>query len=93
MSIIGVYKRLDNIPIKQTILSNIDVERGKLYYLGYSIEELAEHSTYEEVCFLLLHCRLPTRKELEDFSRKLWDERRLPAAVLILLKNFLAKLR
>ncbi|MEM4280874.1 MAG: citrate synthase/methylcitrate synthase [Candidatus Caldarchaeum sp.] len=87
MSIVGVYKGLDNIPIKQTILSNIDGERGKLYYLGYPIEELAEHSTYEEVCFLLLHRRLPTEKELEDFSRKLREERNLPVAVFNIVKE------
>ncbi|HLH65835.1 MAG TPA: citrate synthase [Solirubrobacteraceae bacterium] len=46
----------------------IDGDRGILEYRGYPIEELAEKSTYLEVAYLLIHGRLPTRRELED-----WD--------------------
>jgi citrate synthase len=48
-----IFKGLENVPIKETVLSSIDGEQGKLYYVGYPIEELVEHSSYEEVasCF------------------------------------------
>lgn len=82
-----VEKGLENIAIKETRLSSIDGEKGKLYYVGYPIEELAEHSSYEEVCFLLLHGRLPTRNELENFSAMLVSERSLPRQVVDVLRT------
>jgi len=83
----GVYKGLDNLPIKETVLSTIDGEKGKLYYVGYSVEELAEKSTYEEVCFLLLNHRLPSGSELADFTSRLVEERRLHPDVWSLLSR------
>ncbi len=49
----------------------IDGEKGILRYRGYPIEELAEHSSFTEVCYLLIHHNLPSKKEFEDFSHKL----------------------
>ena len=49
----------------------INGEEGVLRYRGYSIEELCEHSTFTEVCYLLLHNRLPTLGQRENFSRLL----------------------
>src|SRR5512147_2230362 len=46
----------------------IDGEKGILRYRGYPIEELAAHSTFTEVAFLLLYGELPNRKQLEEFS-------------------------
>ncbi len=46
----------------------IDGEKGVLMHRGYSIEDLAEHSNYMEVCYLLLHGELPTGKEREEFE-------------------------
>ncbi|MEM2095172.1 MAG: citrate synthase/methylcitrate synthase [Candidatus Caldarchaeum sp.] len=91
MSVSGVYKGLDNLPIKETVISTIDGERGKLYYVGYSVEELAEKSTYEEVCFLLLNHRLPSRSELADFTSKLVEERRLHPEVWEVLRRLPAE--
>ncbi|MDW8360215.1 MAG: citrate/2-methylcitrate synthase, partial [Candidatus Caldarchaeum sp.] len=87
MSITGVYKGLDNVPIKETVISTIDGEKGKLYYVGYSVEELAEKSNYEEVSFLLLHKRLPTGEELKDFSNKLMKERTIPNEIWSILEK------
>ncbi|MCG5535118.1 citrate synthase [Ectothiorhodospira mobilis] len=47
----------------------IDGEKGILMYRGYPIEQLAEHSTYLETCYLLLYGELPTATELETFTR------------------------
>lgn len=47
----------------------IDGEKGVLLYRGYPIEQLAEHSNYLEVCYLLLNGELPTHEEFAKFSR------------------------
>jgi citrate synthase len=86
-----IFKGLENVPIKETVLSSIDGEQGKLYYVGYSIEELVEHSSYEEVCFLLLNHRLPKRKELEDYVNMLKAERKLPSEVMEMLSELPSK--
>lgn len=49
----------------------LDGERGILSYRGYAIEELAEHCTFVEVAYLLVHGNLPTVDELENFSEML----------------------
>jgi citrate synthase len=64
----------------------LDGDRGVLAYCGYDIHELARHATFEEVCFLLWHRRLPTRAELGDLQAQLIAARPLPEAVLRLLR-------
>lgn len=49
----------------------INGEEGILRYRGYNIDELCEHSTFTEVCYLLLHNRLPNLEQRENFSRLL----------------------
>ncbi|MDW8083630.1 MAG: citrate synthase/methylcitrate synthase [Candidatus Caldarchaeum sp.] len=78
---VEVFKGLENVVLKSTVLSNIEGDKGKLYYVGYPIEELAENSSYEEVCFLLLNRRLPTRAELEEYKKGFIRERELPREV------------
>ena len=46
----------------------VDGERGVLSYRGYSIEQLAEHSSHLETCYLLFHGELPTAAQLEEFT-------------------------
>lgn len=62
--------------------------QGNLYYRGYNIHALADHSTFEEVVYLLWYGALPTRTELTEFSERLAEQRELPAAVLDLLRHF-----
>jgi citrate synthase len=45
----------------------IDGEKGILQYRGYPIEQLAEKSSYLEVAYLLIHGKLPSQKELEEW--------------------------
>jgi citrate synthase len=47
----------------------LDGERGILRYRGYPIEQLAEQSNFIEVSYLLIYGALPTKKQLEDFTR------------------------
>jgi citrate synthase len=46
----------------------IDGDKGILRYRGYPIEQLAEHSTYLEVAYLILHGELPTEAQLKDWT-------------------------
>jgi citrate synthase len=50
-------------------ITYIDGDKGVLLYRGYPIEQLAEGSTFLEVCHLLLHGELPTAAEFQDFER------------------------
>lgn len=52
-------------------ISFVDGERGRLVYRGFTVEDLAENCTFIEVAYLLLHGKLPTRTELEKFSKLL----------------------
>jgi citrate synthase len=52
----------------RSAITFIDGERGILEYRGYPIEQLAERSTYLEVAYLLVHGRLPTAAQLEEWT-------------------------
>src|SRR5436190_6002680 len=65
----------------------LDGDQGVLAYCGYDIHDLAEKATFEEVCFLLWHRRLPTRAELGDLQSQLTLARPLPEPVLRLLRT------
>ena len=52
-------------------ITYINGEEGILLYRGYPIEELAEHSNFVEVCYLVIYGHLPTRKEYDAFRNDL----------------------
>jgi citrate synthase len=62
---------LANTGACESEITYIDGERGILRYRGYDIETLADNATFPEVCFLLIHGRLPTREEREDYRTRL----------------------
>src|SRR5438067_6969 len=64
----------------------LDGDRGVLAYCGYDIHDLAQHATFEEVCYLLWHRRLPTRAELGDLQSQLAAARPVPEPVLRLMR-------
>jgi citrate synthase len=61
---------------------------GNLYYRGYNIHDLADHSTFEEVVYLLWYGTLPRQAQLDAFKAELTAHRTLPAEVLTLLRRF-----
>jgi citrate synthase len=65
----------------------LDGDRGVLAYCGYDIHDLARHATFEEVCFLLWHRRLPTRAELGDLQSQLVSARALDEPILRLMRT------
>jgi citrate synthase len=67
----------------------LDGEKGVLQYRGYPIEQLAKHSSYLEVCFLLINNKLPSRQELDDFENEITNHTMLHEA----LKRFFSGFR
>jgi citrate synthase len=78
---------LAGVPATRSRVGLIDGNHGQLYYRGYSIFDLAEHSTYEEVAYLLLVGRLPSEAELATFVGELRSHRRLKFRAIELLKT------
>ncbi|MGM0578031.1 MAG: citrate synthase [Myxococcota bacterium] len=82
-----LVRGLEGIPCAESDVSFIDGQKGKLYYRGYAIEDLAEHCTYEEVSWLLLYGELPTRDQLEEFDARLRHHRRLKYKIIDVVKT------
>ena len=78
---------LAGVPATQSNISDIDGEKGILFYRGYPIEELAANSTFEETILLLMNGELPNEQKLEDFSAKLRTNRALKYHLLDLMKT------
>jgi citrate synthase len=81
-------KGLQNVVVGQTRLSLVNGTEGKLIYVGYKIEDLAEHASFEEVIYLLWHGQLPNRQQLTELRQALQAEMYLPAAVMGMLYAF-----
>lgn len=77
---------LAGVPATQSNISDIDGERGVLYYRGYPIEQLAEHSSFEETTLLLLDGELPTAQALAEFDEQLRENRRVKYHIRELMK-------
>jgi citrate synthase len=80
-------KGLEGIVATTSKICYIDGDRGVLAYRGIDIHELAEHSSFEETCYLLWFGKLPTRAELDELRQKLAAERKLDPAIITLLRN------
>jgi citrate synthase len=76
---------LEGVVAAESSICYIDGDRGILSYRGIDIHELAEKSTFEEVCFLLWEGRLPRADELRTLTTELARERALPRESLSLL--------
>ena len=66
----------------------LDGGKGVLQYRGYPIEQLAQHSSYLEVCFLLLNNRLPKKAELEEFETTVTRHTMLHEAMIRFFTGF-----
>jgi citrate synthase len=78
---------LEGVPATRSNISFIDGEKGILAYRGYPIEQLAQHSTFEETTMLLLDGRLPTADELAEFDRQLRRNRRVKYNIRGIMRN------
>ena len=78
---IRIHRGLTGVCFDRSKTTLIDGRAGELRYCGYSIHDLAQHSTFEETAHLLLHGELPTAVELEAVDNELKAARQLPEAV------------
>jgi citrate synthase len=68
-------KGLEGVVAAETALSDIDGRKGILWYVGYDINDLAEHASFEEVIYLLHNLELPTSSQLAEVKEMLERER------------------
>jgi len=79
---------LEGVVVAESEISFVDGAAGRLVYRGYSIEELASGSTFEETSKLLLDGELPTRAELQMFERALVSERAIDEQTLAAIRGY-----
>ncbi len=77
---------LAGIVAGESAIATVGLKGQGLNYRGYSIDDLAEHASFEEVAYLLLYGKLPTQKELDAYTKKLVGLRALPDALKTVLK-------
>ena len=78
---------LEGVVATSSAICYLDGDHGVLAYAGHDIHDLARHATFEEVCYLLWHRRLPTRAELGDLQSQLVAARPLPDGVIRLMRS------
>ena len=78
---------LEDVVAATSSICYLDGDRGVLAYYGYDIHDLARGASFEEVCYLLWHGRLPNRAELGDLQSQLAAARPLPESILRLMKQ------
>ena len=78
---------LEDVVATTSAICYLDGDRGVLAYCGYDIHDLATSATFEEVCHLLWHRRLPTRAELGDVQSQLAAARQLPESIIRLMRS------
>lgn len=78
---------LEGVVVAETRLGAIDGEAGELTYVGYEIDDLARHATFEEVAYLLWNLELPNRQQLQELHRRLGAERAIAPELLDLIRR------
>ena len=77
---------LAGITAGESAIATVGLAGKGLNYRGYSIDDLAAHSTFEEVAYLLHYGQLPTQTELATYNKKLMSLRKLPTDLKKVLK-------
>ncbi len=78
---------LEDVVATSSAICYLDGDKGVLAYCGYDIHDLAQSATFEEVCYLLWHRRLPSRAELGDLQSQLAAGRPLPEPIIRLMRS------
>ncbi len=79
---------LRGVVAAQSAIGDVNGEQGILIYQGYDIHDLAEHSTFEEVVYLLWNGRLPKQDELDAHVERLRRNYEVPAQVIDLMRQY-----
>jgi citrate synthase len=80
-------KGLEGVVATTSKICYIDGEEGVLAYRGIDIHELADHSTFEETCYLLWNGALPNKSQLKELHERLASERKLDPAIIEMLRS------
>ncbi|MCP4459027.1 MAG: citrate (Si)-synthase, partial [Cytophagales bacterium] len=83
---VTVHRGLNGIFYDNTHITSIDGQTGRLLHCGYLIDNLAEHSNFEEITYLLLHHRLPNNSELEAFDAEFKAFRIIPDQLIEVIR-------
>jgi citrate synthase len=78
---------LRGVVVGTSTVSDVVGDKGELIYQGYNIHDLAQHSTFEEVAFLLWNKRLPTQAELDELNKQLSGSYAVPKEVIELMRQ------
>jgi citrate synthase len=81
-----LYRGLREVYIDRTTSSYIDGKAGKLYYRGFSIDDLAENCGFEEIMYLVMIGELPTTGELSKFVSDLKTSMELPEPIIDIIR-------
>jgi citrate synthase len=84
---IKIQRGLKGVYFDRSPCTFIDGKAGELRYRGYSIHDLAEHSSFEETAWLLLNGDLPNKRQLAGFDTELKAARQLPPPVLDIIRS------
>ena len=75
---VKLHRGLQGVYFDRSETTFIDGKNGVLEYRGYNINDLAEHSSFEETSYLLIYGKLPNKEELSEFDSMLKSYRKLP---------------
>jgi citrate synthase len=78
---------LEGVVANESSICYVFGEEGRLIYRGYDINDLADHSTFEETAYLLLHGDLPTRDQLKGFTADLKAMQKLDRVVQRVIRD------
>ena len=84
---VELKRGLRDVYFETTESSNVIGDIGRLIYRGYDIHDLAEHSSFEETVFLMIHGHLPSQAEFDGFEESLRTARSIPAEVVDVIRN------
>lgn len=78
---------MENLVAGETTIGKIDGEQGKLWYRGYDVEDLAKHSNFDEVTYLVIHGELPTESQFDGWKSEFENWHNPPEEALNVLKS------
>lgn len=82
-----IDKGLDDVYVKESSICLVDGLKGRLLYRGWDIRDLAEHSSFEETVYILIHGRLPNSRELAEAKQWVGEARLIDPEVVKLLRG------
>ncbi len=84
---VELKRGLRDVYFETTESSNVIGDVGRLIYRGYDIHDLAEHSSFEETVFLMMHGHLPTQAELDRFETSLREARAISPEIVAVIRS------